>query len=306
MATQDEIFALVHAHINNNHEYFRDMVLAIAANSEKASPKFARELRRLSEKAPQTVAQFVALHPDMTSLLSMSHPTVKLEDMILDRETRFSIDRVLQEHIARDRLVKHNLSPMRKLLFVGPPGVGKTMGAQAIASAMSLPLFRVEMSGLIDSYLGNTSKNISKVFAHIGRMNGVYLFDEFDAIASERGGANDHGEMRRVVNVLLQLIEDDKSDSLIIAATNHHGILDRAIYRRFDMTIAFPLPTKELAEALIRRCLLWADGIKWLDVKDVAGGVGHADLTVACDRVNKDDISTMDLVAAIRERRIPD
>lgn len=311
MAKAQEILALVRAHVDGDRERFRAVVLSIAANAEGSSSKVAKALRELAERQPRP-QQLMALRPQMESLLSVSHAVVDLKDMVLDVDTRAKIDRLLLEQASRERLAEHGMSPMRKLLFIGLPGVGKTMAASAIAHALSLPMLRVELHGVISSHLGETAAHLGKVFQNIREMRGVYLFDEFDALAAERGSANhDVGEMRRVVNSLLQFIENDDSDSVIIAATNHHGILDRAIFRRFDQLIEFPMPTPDVAEQLVRTRLLWTADINWDAVRLASHGIGHADLTSACHHVNKDaiiadrkHIATNEILAAIEARRI--
>lgn len=311
MAKAQEIMALVKAHIDGDHEHFRKIVLQIAAHEDGRSPKLAKSLRELAVRQ-QRPQQLVALKPQMESLLSMSHPVVDLKDMALDVATRAKIDRFLIEQASREKLVEHGLSPSRKLLFEGPPGTGKTMMASAIAHALSLPMLRIQLHGVITSHLGETAAHLGKVFQNIREMRGVYLFDEFDALAAERGSSNhDVGEMRRVVNSLLQFIDDDDSDSIIIAATNHHAIVDRAMFRRFDQVISFPMPTPEVAEHLVRSRLLWTADINWDAVRLASHGIGHADLTSACHHVNKDaviadrdHITTNEIIAAIEARRV--
>lgn len=186
------------------------------------------------------------------------------------------------------------------------------MMASALANALDIPLLRVQLHATISSHLGETAAQLGKIFDNIRGMRGVYLFDEFDALAAERGSANhDVGEMRRVCNSLLQFIELDDSESVIVAATNHHGILDRAMFRRFDEVVHFPMPSEAVAESLIRSRLIFNTGINWEAVRRVTDGIGHADLASACERVckdavlaDRDHVDTSDLVAAIEARRV--
>ena len=174
---------------------------------------------------------------------------------------------------------------------------GKTMAAGAIARAVGLPMFRVELHGVISQYLGETAGKLAKVFEHVRTMPAVYLFDEFDAIGSDRsslGGEAAGAEMRRVVNSLLQFVEDDRSDSLIISATNHPQMLDAAIFRRFDEVIVFAIPTKDELVALVSSALDDADaGQLDFDVIYAAAAnprLGHADVCAALRRVRKDHV----------------
>jgi SpoVK/Ycf46/Vps4 family AAA+-type ATPase len=307
----DEVIALVRAHVNGDQERFRATALAIAANVEGKSQRVAKSIRSILDQA--SAPRAIRLPDNVDGILEPRlPPNARMTDLVVDPDTRARIVRVLAEQAARDRLAEHGLRPTRKLLFTGPPGVGKTMTASVIAGELVLPMIRVELHGLLSQYLGETGRNLAKAFAAIRQRRAVYLFDEFDGISAERGDESrtDVSEMRRVVNTLLQLIENDDSDSIIIGATNHAGLVDRAMFRRFDDVIAFPLPTPEAAEELIRSHLLWSDGLGWGDVRGASSGLGHADLVAACAHVNKDavldgreSVSTLELVAALGQRK---
>jgi SpoVK/Ycf46/Vps4 family AAA+-type ATPase len=209
------------------------------------------------------------------------------------------------------KLAAAGFLPMRKLLLVGPPGVGKTMTASVLATSLDVPLLRVNLHAVIGSHLGETSGHLAKIFEHIRATRAVYLFDEFDALAGARGGREtDVGEMRRVVNSLLQFIELDDSPSLLIAATNHSELIDGAMFRRFDDVIELGLPTHEERILLVRRGVtkFAVAPIDWDAVSDAAAGVGHADLVAASLRACKDailgyaEISTASLLSAVADR----
>jgi SpoVK/Ycf46/Vps4 family AAA+-type ATPase len=250
--------------------------------------------------------------PSANGLLSTPSDLSTLDDMVLAPEVRERLDRVVLEQSRRMDLLACGLRPAHKLLFSGVPGTGKTMAAGALSRAIGLPMFRVELHGVISSHLGETSAKLAKVFEHVRSMPAVYLFDEFDALSAERSSLGSEAagaEMRRVVNSLLSFIEDDRSNSLIIAATNHAQMLDSAIFRRFDETIAFGIPTRDEVAALVQRKL----GDVELDVNSIYGAVansklGHADVCVALDRVRKDHvlvgspIDTEHIVTALVQR----
>jgi SpoVK/Ycf46/Vps4 family AAA+-type ATPase len=201
---------------------------------------------------------------------------------------------------------------MRKLLLVGPPGTGKTMTAAALAGELGLPLFGIQLDGLITKYMGETAAKLRVVFDAIQATRGVFLFDEFDALGGERGSKNDVGEIRRVLNSFLQFLEQDESESIVLGATNHASLLDRALFRRFDAVLEYALPTTVIATRVMRArlALLDTSTIDWRDVAKAAEGLSHAEITMACDLAAKNAIldhttavREVELVAALAERR---
>lgn len=162
--------------------------------------------------------------------------------MVLPKETEMRLGRVILEHRKRNELFLYQLLPRRKLLLIGPPGIGKSMTAQALAGDLHLSLFTVTLEGVISKYMGETAAKLRLIFDAADAMPGVYFFDEFDAIGAKRTSVNDVGEIRRVLNSFLQFLENDKSESLIVAATNHPNLLDPALFRRFDDVIEYSLP----------------------------------------------------------------
>jgi SpoVK/Ycf46/Vps4 family AAA+-type ATPase len=311
MTSLAQVTALVDSHINRDHARFRAITLQIAANLAARSPDSAERLRKLVDKQ-----QGIALTPlpSAQGMLSMPEALSSIDDMVLSQATRDRLDRIVLEHTRRFDLLARGLLPARKFLFAGSSGTGKTMAAGALARAVGLPMFRVELHAVIASHLGETSANLAKVFEHVRTLPGVYLFDEFDALGADRSSVSDGSsagaEMRRVVNSILQFIDDDRSDSLIVAATNFASMIDGAIFRRFDESIAFETMTiPELAE-LSRRKLEGFDASP-LDFGAIHAAntrLGHADLCAALDCVRKDHvlagapIDTPRIVEAIERR----
>ena len=295
MTSLAQVTALVDAHVNRDHTRFRAITLQIAAHLASRSERGADQLRKLVEQ--QQANSFVPL-PSASGLLSAPPELSTLDDMVLAPTVRERLERVVLEYGQRDVLLVHSLRPARKLLFTGPPGVGKTMAAGALARSVGLPMFRVELHGVIASHMGETAGKLAQVFEHVRTMPAVYLFDEFDALGADRSsfsdGSSAGSEMRRVVNSLLQFMEDDRSDSLIIAATNHAQTLDRAIFRRFDETITFSIPSRAELVELVRRSLADVD-VDQFDFDAIYSAVanpklGHADVCAALDRVLKDRV----------------
>lgn len=187
------------------------------------------------------------------------------------------------------------------------------MTAAALAGELGLPLFSIQLDGLITKYMGETAAKLRLVFEAIQSTRGVYLFDEFDALGGERGGANDVGEIRRVLNSFLQFLETDDSDSLLIGATNHVKLLDRALFRRFDAVLEYGLPSANVAIEVMRSrlALLDTSDIDWPKAGEAAEGLSHAEITHACEQAAKNAIlerTTVrgdELLAALQQRREP-
>jgi SpoVK/Ycf46/Vps4 family AAA+-type ATPase len=200
-----------------------------AHEAKQGHGKLAEELRELIDaaKSRRTAADgavpLARPKGELASLLSVSYPSVRLTDMVLSTPLLESLRRVLKEQRHLSKLRGHGLHPWRKLLLVGPPGTGKTMTAGALAGELGVPLFVVRLDALITKFMGETAAKLRQVFDAVSSTRGVYFLDEFDAIGSRRGMTNDVGEVRRILNSFLLMIEQDNSNSVIIAATNHPG-----------------------------------------------------------------------------------
>lgn len=185
-------------------------------------------------------------------LVNVIEPRIDASRVILSQETRTQIDRVVEEHSQRLKLAKYGYLPKSKLLFWGPPGCGKTLTSHFIASTLGLPLGIVRLNTLITSFLGETASHIQRVFDLAQTTPMVLLLDEADAIAKDRDDRNDVGELKRVVNSLLQAMDTFQSaDSIVIAASNHQYLLDEALWRRFDDVVVFPMPSGEQLKAML-------------------------------------------------------
>jgi SpoVK/Ycf46/Vps4 family AAA+-type ATPase len=175
---------------------------------------------------------------------------------------------------------------------VGLPGTGKTLTASALAGELGIPLFVVRLDALLTKFMGETAAKLRQIFDSLGAARGVYFFDEFDAIGGQRIAANDVGEVRRILNSFLVMIEEDGSNSLILAATNHPEILDHALFRRFDDVIEYDLPNEEQIEAILH-ARLGRFAPARLDIPSLAGsasGLSHADVTRAVEEAVKNAV----------------
>lgn len=189
---------------------------------------------------------------DERPLLDLGKPARELHDLVLPDETMSIVAELAEENRSRSLLAGYRLLPRRRLLFVGEPGTGKTASAHAIASELSLPVATVSLPAVMSSYLGETAKNVESVLRFAELTPCVVVFDEFDAIAAERGGGSDHGEMRRVMATILQVIESMHGESMVVATSNHPQLLDTAIWRRFDEVVSFGRLDLDGIDALIK------------------------------------------------------
>ena len=324
MATAAQVKALIATHAKGDDVRFYAIAMQVAAHAARQGhTRFARELRDLVDEAQARVratapgqqtrpVPIVQPRGELVGLLAAGYPTTSLNEMALEPDVRARLDRVLLEQRQRERIREHGLHPIRKLLLVGPPGTGKTMTAAAMAGELRLPLFTIQLDGLITRYLGETAAKLRLIFDAIQQTRGVYLFDEFDALGGERGARNEVGEIRRVLNSFLQFLELDESDSLIVAATNHPQILDRALFRRFDAVIEYGHPSPEVVERVLRArlALLGENDVDWVRLIEAGRGLSHADLVRACDHAAKnailDDrsgVETEEVLRSLSERR---
>ncbi len=302
MASAEHIKALFQSHLDGDDSHFFAVAMQVAAHEAKLGHgKLARELRALIDEAkkkkasPSNLLRPVPITQpkgELSALLAASFPKLRLSDIVLDRDIHGRLTRIIKEQRQITKLRSHGLAPRKKMLFVGPPGTGKTMSASVLAGELGLPLFVVRLEGLITKFMGETAAKLRLIFDALAQTRGVYFFDEFDSIGSQRGQANDVGEIRRVLNSFLQMIEQDDSDSLILAATNHPSILDYALFRRFDDVIQFKLPDKTLAIKLIKTKLAGfpTSRIIWKIVADCTHGLSFADIAKSCEDAIKDAI----------------
>jgi len=322
MASSAHVKALIRSHAEGDEERFYSIALQMAAQEARLGhAKFAQELRDLVEDVRKKHFQpsrsktipIVQPHGELAGLLTASYPKARLTDMVMDASVSKQIEEILSEQRQRDRIREHGYQPLRKLLLLGPPGTGKTMTASVLAGELALPQFTIQIDGLITKYLGETASKLRLIFEAIGETRGVYFFDEFDALGGERAAKNDVGEIRRVLNSFLQFLEQDDSDSIIIGATNHPTLLDKALFRRFDCVLRYSLPTVEIAESIMRARLglVNVKSVDWKTSARAARGLSHADIARACELAAKrailgrtTQVTTKDVVAALRERRM--
>jgi len=286
MATIEQVKALIRAHFDSNDEKFKTVVLQIAAHEAKVGhTASAREIKDIIQNPKYLSKSKVVALNNRLDILDQRFVNSTLSDLIVSTEIEGKIKRILNEYQKKDILRKNGLMNRSKILLAGDPGTGKTMTASVIANELYLPLYVIQFDKLITKYMGETSVKLRQVFDQIKEIRGVYLFDEFDAIGSDRSLDNDVGEMRRILNAFLQNLEDDESYSIIIAATNNPSMLDKALFRRFDDVMEYKNPDNDQIKRLFKMKLhgkalndIFSD-----EVYKKASGLNHADIVKACE-----------------------
>lgn len=292
MATAEQMKSLVKAYADCNDEKFKTVVLQIAAHEARLGhDNLARELKKQIDRVGSKRANIVQL-TSTNPMLSLSMPSHDLSELIVSEDITDKIQRILNEYRNRNKLISYGLTNRRKILIEGNPGTGKTLTASIIASELSLPLYTVQMDKLVTKFMGETSAKLRQVFDSIESNVGVYLFDEFDAIGADRSLDNEVGEMRRILNSFLQFIEQDASESIIIAATNNQRLLDQALFRRFDDVLHYMLPAHMEIKRLLEYKIKSYDENFTIpkDVIKAADGLSHAEIARVCDDAIKNSI----------------
>lgn len=313
MATGDQLKALLESYGDGDDDRFLAVAAQIAAHASRTGKrKLGGELLALVEAAREqhvpgpvrSAVPIVRPRGELQGLVVASYPHLRLSDMVLAPPTLEKIHRVIREYRHTARLRAHGLAERRKLLLVGPPGCGKTMTAAVLAGELGLPLLAVQLHSLITKYMGETAAKLHLVFDAMTETRAVFLFDEFDAIGSRRGGQHDIGEIRRVLNSFLQFLEQDESGSVIVAATNLIEMLDHALFRRFDDVLHYCLPDEAMARQVMENRLALFDlqDIDWERTTVASTGLSHDDLVRACEDAAKEAV--LDDTTAIDGERL--
>ncbi len=318
MANAEQLKALLKSHMEGDDDRFFSVAMQVAAHEAKLGHgKLAQEMRTMIDEAKgrRGVGSLVSIgrsSGELVNLLEASYPKARLSDMILSDVLADQIKRVIREQRHAGRIVEHGLSPRRKLLLIGPPGTGKTLTASVLARELGLPLFQVRLNSFITMHKGETTAKLRQIFDATSQTRGIYFFDEFDAIGSQRGLTNDVGEIHRVLHCFLQMIEQDRSHSLIVVATRYPRILDHVLFRRFDDILYYDLPDKsQIAKLLTTRLAGNAvKRVKWENLADLAMGLSYAEVTRAANEALKDTlihdrarVRIADIKAMLAERK---
>lgn len=310
MATADQIKSMVKAYSARDDEKFKTVVLQIAAHEAKLGHgSIAQELKKEAANIGRG-STVIRMSPNHSSMLDYLMPSVELTELIVNDSIITKVKRILMEYRNKRKLYNSGLTNRRKILLEGNPGTGKTMTASIIASELNLPLFTVQVDKLVTKFMGETSVRLRQIFESMAVDTGVYLFDEFDAIGADRSMDNEVGEMRRILNSFLQFLETDSSESIIIAATNNHKILDKALFRRFDDVIHYDLPDDDQIRRLFEFKLegYTDNDICVPEVVEASRDLSHAELSLVCDDAIKESIlygtaiSSVTIISLLAER----
>lgn len=297
MAAAEQIKSLIKSFGEGDESRFYATAMQIAAaEARKGHIAIAEELKKLIDKGKSSTSivkrlPVNAAQKELNDLLELVSPEIKLKDMVLSSEIQETLAKVIHEQRHLKKLLSHNLQPRRKLLLVGTPGSGKTMTAHALAGELGLPLFIIRLDGLISRYLGESIAKLRLIFDAMVDFRAVYLFDEFDSIGSTRTQGQDVGEIKRVLNSFLLQIEKDKSNSLIIAATNLPESLDTALFRRFDDIIQYGNPSLEQIHQIYSSRLDELDSSSTWNLHHISQlslGLSYAEVHRICEDIYKD------------------
>ena len=293
MATADQILSLIRNHLNNDDTQFRKVALQISAVEARSGHAIvARTIQELlnQKKTSLGTVRLVSKNKDIDDLLLQVDTYDDMTSLVLCQELKEKLDRVIKEYLKKETLSKYGLANRRKLLLYGASGTGKTMTASALAKEFNLPFFVVRTEKVVTKFMGETGQKLGRIFDFINEVPAVYLFDEFDAIGSQRGMDNEVGEQRRILNTFLQLLERDDSDSFIIAATNRIESIDKAMFGRFDDVIEYKLPDREQRLALLREYLYTAKDLDFSSAEPLFDGMSHAEIKMVCSDIFKESL----------------
>ncbi|PKM92403.1 MAG: ATP-binding protein [Euryarchaeota archaeon HGW-Euryarchaeota-1] len=284
---------LFKSYVSNDDHSFRAVALEIIAEEQqKQNHALARDLLELLETQTPSPKKtnnsgFFEIPKEKQQqfqLVELKQPIHGLTDIILKDKTREQINRIILEYNKSEVLKIHGLKPKKRILLCGPSGCGKSLSAEVIATELKLPLLYTRFDAIISSYLGETATNLRKVFDYAKSGRWVILFDEFDSIGKSRNSPQDHGEMQRVVNSFLQIIDNFEGDSIIIAATNNPSILDSALWRRFDEIIIFEKPNLQEIKLLLHLKLknFPIDKVNINEISKKVQGLSYAEIERVC------------------------
>lgn len=287
---------LIRCGLENDMKSFEMISLTIANKLKNKNKELSNEIIQALSYKNMGSSAFRSIGINDTPIskkngveLAKIEDAIEIEEPIFSSDTKQIYEKFLIEQNNIEELLKFGVKADNSILIYGEPGVGKTYSAKWLAYKLDKPIINLDLSSVISSYLGETGSNLKSVLDYAKEVNGILFLDEFDAIAKKRDDSRDIGELKRIVNVLLKELEDWPANSIIIAATNHPELLDKAIWRRFDVKINIPIPTYELRKNIIARELgSLKNNKKEIDLlSGVTEGVSSAEVVRLCKNVKK-------------------
>lgn len=289
---------LLRAALNNDRKNVEAIALMIGRKLKKEDPEISAEIMKILSctNAGADVLRSIDMSPvpvdreTRSQLVKLEEP-LKMEAPILKESVMNELSQFLQERQLIDKFLEQNITPPNSILLHGSPGVGKTLIAKWLSYKLNMPMVTLDLANSISSYLGRSGQNVKSIFQYAKEQNVILFLDEIDAIAKRRDDATDLGELKRLVNVLLKELEDCPVSCVIIGATNHPELLDKAIWRRFDRNIFVPMPESGLRKELITRGL----GQKILEMEsaviqmlvDGTDSLSAADICKMCEHIKR-------------------
>lgn len=297
MARSDLLVSIVKAGISRDSEGLRTSVEAVVAEERKKNHHLvADRLERVLNENPVSITTPLEMNSRLPKgqngrdvILEVT-PRTRLEDLIVPLPVSKQVGDLIEEQNRADLLRAHGMQPRHRVLLSGPPGNGKTSVAESIAEGLALPFFVVRYDMLIGSYLGETNTRLAALFNYARTVPCVLFFDEFDSIGKERGDEHETGEIKRVVSFLLMQMDQLPSYVVTVAATNHAELLDRAVWRRFQLKLDLPMPTQSLiAEFLKRQMKRWEGkaGYQPSTIAKRLGRISFAEAEEFCDTIRR-------------------
>ena len=298
MARSDLLVSIVRAGMVGDRDTLRSSVEAVVADERgKSHHILADRLERtLNAVAVTPPARASTGQAGRDSILE-STPRRRLEDLILPLPVSQQVKQLVEEQHRADLLRAHGMQPRHRILLSGPPGNGKTSVAEAIAEALAVQFFTVRYDALVGSYLGETNTRLARLFDYARTVPCVLFFDEFDSVGKERGDTHETGEIKRVVSFLLMQIDQLPSYVVAIGATNHSELLDRAVWRRFQLRLSLPQPTHQaLTGFLSRQFDSWPEssGIEANVLAERLGPISFAEALEFCQTVRRQHILSLE------------
>jgi SpoVK/Ycf46/Vps4 family AAA+-type ATPase len=299
MARADLLKKLFTGYQRRDDQAFRQAAEELIVDERKKQHSLlANELERILRNGNAdngALKRLVSLEPGpmdserRMALIEVRQPQRYMDDLVLDAPIRAAVDRLVREFREWDVLEANGLTPIRRVIFCGPSGCGKTAMAEAISAELAVPMLYVRFDAVVSSLLGETAANLRKVFDYAKRGQWVLFFDEFDAIGRSRDDTTEHGEIKRVLNSFLQIVDNFDSRSLVIAASNFEQVLDPAVWRRFDEIVRFERPDESHLKLLARKRL---SPVAFADAQidrlaATLSGSSYADAERACLEIRK-------------------